>query len=113
MNSKIEWKWTFGPKYEKSIKIIRKENTENTSNLAFQQSLLSENDVWSMEEQQVFVSQQQYKEDGLNKRENTYHKMAEREMIAQIGTNPFTNNYSQDVSVQDNFLKPQSTTYEK
>ena len=43
-----------------------------------------------------------------NKRENQYTKMAEREQIAQIGRNPFlegTNNYVNDVSIRDQFLK--------
>jgi len=48
-----------------------------------------------------------------NKRENQYTKMAEREQIAQIGRNPFlegTNNYVNDVSIRDQFLKPISTS---
>jgi hypothetical protein len=51
-----------------------------------------------------------------NKREESYNKMAEREMIAQIGQNPFfTNNttdndeYVNNVTIQDKFLKPVST----
>jgi hypothetical protein len=40
--------------------------------------------------------------------------MAEREMIGQIGMNPFSdNNYLHDVIAQDNFLKPISTSSEK
>ena len=115
-NKWIEWKWTHGDKYEKSARInIHTQNTANndshqqTSQLAFQQSLLSENDVWSLDEQQIFVNQ-----DKINKREDTYNKMAEREMICQIGMNPFMNsNYLEDVIVQENFLKPISTTTEK
>ena len=51
-----------------------------------------------------------------NKREESYNKMAEREMIAQIGQNPFFTNNTQDndeyvnnVAIQDKFLKPVST----
>ena len=72
--------------------------------------MLSENDVWSLEEQQVFVSQDK----PMNKREDTYNRMAEREMVGQIGMNPFMNrNYLEDVMVQENFLKPVSTSLEK
>ena len=40
--------------------------------------------------------------------------MAEREMVGQIGMNPFMNrNYLEDVMVQENFLKPVSTSLEK
>jgi len=116
----IEWKWTHGDKYEKSARIntnniINNNNDtqqqqQQTSQLAFQQSLLSENDVWSLDEQQIFVNPDKI----INKREDTYNKMAEREMICQIGMNPFMNsNYLEDVIVQENFLKPISTTIEK
>ena len=64
----VEWKWSSGEKYERSqrrpINLQDKKITENdlekniekTENLAFQQALLSENDLWSLEEQQVFVN---------------------------------------------------------
>lgn len=118
----IEWKWTFGPNYQKSARINKRYNenenendninkvTENMPNLAIQQSMLSENDVWSLEEQQVFIKI----DNPLNKREDTYNRMATREMIGQIGMNPFSNNnYLSDVITQDNFLKPISTSLEK
>lgn len=47
-----------------------------------------------------------------NKREESYNKMAERELVAQIGQNPFLEkgaNYIDDVSVRDQFLKPIAT----
>jgi len=116
----IEWKWTFGPNYQKSARInshnqnetISESNqvAENMPNLAIQQSMLSENDYWSLEEQQVFIKMDK----PLNKREDTYSKMATREMVGQIGMNPFSNNnYLTDVIAQDNFLKPISTSLEK
>ena len=80
------------------------------SQLAFQQALLSENDIWSLEEQQVFVNPDK----PMNKREDTYNRMAEREMVGQIGMNPFMQrNYLEDVIVQENFLKPVSTSLER
>ena len=128
-NDWIEWKWTQGEPYQKSSrKIIKKQqqqqqqqqqfetqinyddNPQQTSNIALQQALLSENDVWSLEEQQVFVNPDK----PMNKRENTYNKMAEREMMGQIGMNPFMQrNYLEDVMVQENFLKPISTSLER
>ena len=128
-NDWIEWKWTQGEPYQKSArKIIKKQqqqqqqqqqfetqinyddNPQQTSNIALQQALLSENDVWSLEEQQVFVNPDK----PMNKRENTYNKMAEREMMGQIGMNPFMQrNYLEDVMVQENFLKPISTSLER
>lgn len=123
-NDWIEWKWTNGEKYEKSPRQPRRgqqnqnqsqidyedEDPSKMANLAFQQALLSENDVWSLEEQQVFVSP----EKPMNKREDTYNRMAEREMVGQIGMNPFMQrNYLEDVMVQENFLKPVSTSLER
>jgi len=121
-NDWIEWKWTNGEKYEKSPRQPRHvqqsqtkidyddEDPSKMSQLALQQALLSENDVWSLEEQQVFVNPDK----PMNKREDTYNRMAEREMVGQIGMNPFMQrNYLEDVIVQENFLKPVSTSLER
>jgi len=115
----IEWKWSSGEKYERSQRRpnnfigndIVEQDLEKTENLAFQQALLSENDVWSLEEQQVFVS---FEKPTSNRREETYNRMAGREMVGQIGMNPFIQrNYLEDVVTQDNFLKPISTSLER
>jgi hypothetical protein len=134
-NDFIEWKWSHGELYEKSPrqrrnqKYISKsqqqsqqqlqqqmqndydiEDAKKSAELAFQQSLLSENDVWSLEEQQIFVNQ----EKPANRREDTYNRMAERELVGQIGMNPFVQrNYLEDVMIQDNYLKPISTSIER
>lgn len=120
-NDWVEWKWTHGEKYDKSPRQPRRVQTQTQINyededpgkvaqLALQQALLSENDIWSLEEQQVFVNP----EKPMNKREDTYNRMAEREMVGQIGMSPFMQrNYLEDVMVQDNFLKPISTSLEK
>ena len=123
-NDWIEWKWTNGEKCEKSPRqqVYREQRQSQTqinyededpgkmAQLALQQSLLSENDVWSLEEQQVFVNPDK----PMNKREDTYNRMAEREMVGQIGMNPFMQrNYLEDVMVQENFLKPINASLEK
>jgi hypothetical protein len=109
----MEWKWSNGTMAERSPRISAKpDNTrppppemhvpkEILDNEAYLQSL--DCDYESM-----------FREN--NKREESYNKMAEREMIAQIGQNPFfTNNtpdndeYVNNVSIQDKFLKPVST----
>jgi len=57
-----------------------------------------------------------------NKREDTYNRMAEREMVGQIGMNPFFSygngngnnaSYIEDLMNQENYLKPISTSLEK
>ena len=123
----VEWKWTNGEKCERSQrrttnlnnnyqnenydnKIIEKE-LDRVENIAFQQALLSENDIWSLEEQQVFAS---FEKPKSNRREETYNRMAGREMVGQIGMNPFVQrNYLDDVMTQDNYLKPISTSLER
>ena len=49
-----------------------------------------------------------------NKREDHNNKMLEREMIMQTSQNPFMikNNYVDDLTVQDEFLKPKNSSYE-
>ena len=51
-------------------------------------------------------------------REDTHFMIAQRDMLAQSGKNPFfsfgnsnTNSYAEQVSLQDKFLKPMSTIY--
>ena len=118
----IQWKWSYGEKMEKSPRIMKQyvsqpqsqqpnEYTENNSeNLAYQQSLLSENDTWSLDGSQ-FINEIK----PLNKREDNYNRMSERQMFGQINQNPFlvSNKYIDDLMVQDKFLKPISTSIEK
>ena len=77
----------------------------NHEKTAYEQSLLSENDIWSIDGH-VFTDKP------LNKREDNYNKMSEREMFGQINQNPFLvqNNYLDDLMNQDKYLKPLSTT---
>ena len=76
--------------------------------LAQHQSLLSEEDPWSIVDFSNMRS-------SMNRREDTYNKISEREMVGQMGRNPFMseNNYLNDVMTQDNFLKPVSTSFER
>ena len=123
----IEWKWTCGEKMEKTPRTSQKtiknseyyeedpyqsQQQQQTSAIhertAYEQSLLSENDIWSIDGS-VFIDKP------LNKREDNYNKMSEREMFGQINQNPFLvqNNYLDDLMNQEKFLKPMSTTSEK
>jgi hypothetical protein len=120
----IEWKWTCGEKMDKTPRIpptIAKKSeyyeedpyqsqqpSTNHDRSAYEQSLLSENDIWSIDGS-VFIDKP------LNKREDNYNKMSEREMFGQINQNPFLvqNNYLDDLMNQEKFLKPMSTSSEK
>ena len=48
-----------------------------------------------------------------NKREKTSERMSQRELVANIGINPFHNkqNYVKDISVQDTFLRPKNSNF--
>ena len=122
----VEWKCSNGEKMEKSPRIIKQNVSQSSSStpsqqpneyidncpedLAYQQSLLSENDIWSLDGPQFITDMKP-----LNKREDNYNKMSEREMFGQINQNPFLvrNNYIDDLMVQEKFLKPISTSMEK
>ena len=115
----MEWKWTYGGRYEKSCRLQKQQEQQPTQNsdtvqhniaqMAQHQSLLSENDIWSLDD--PMNNMEMSLDKPLNKREDTYNKMSEREMIGQIGMSPFSNsNYINDVMVQENFLKPVSTS---
>lgn len=112
METEKEWKWSSGETYEKSPRPKKIVKTVQIEQTAIRQSLLSEDDQWAMnQEGELFVFDQ---DKPSNKREDTYSRMAEREMIGQIGLNPFSQNpYINDVIVQDQFLKPVSTSLEK
>ena len=119
----MEWKWSTGEKYERSLrpptrlererarereKGGHEENQQFIENKAQQQSLLSENDVWGLEDTiGEFIS--------VNKREETYNKMSEREMVCQVGQNPFmpNSNYLDDVIAHEQFLNPINSSMER
>jgi hypothetical protein len=50
-----------------------------------------------------------------NRREDLDDKMANRELIQQIGYNPFLSqtNYVDDISIRDQYLKPQNSSKEE
>ena len=51
----------------------------------------------------------------FNKRDIANNKINERIMISQIGQNPFLsrNNYLEDLDIQENFLKPKNSNFQK
>jgi hypothetical protein len=115
----MEWKWTPTNKepYEKTARYVKREESPeqlikppNFENLAHSYSLnCNESSGW---ESESFL-ENQFKID--NKRENVYNKMAEREMIGQIGMNPFLDkdDYVKNVVDRDMFLKPVNTNADR
>jgi len=122
----MEWKWTKGESYEKSKRAYN--NNSNNSNNTLPEEPRYGNQMFVKElEHSAYSSSLNYDENtwGIlndsiatngfkisNKREDLDTKMADREMIQQIGINPFLSNtnYADDISIRDQFLKPVNTT---
>lgn len=116
----MEWKWTKGEPYERSRrKQVEKNNNvdidiyndiKQIENSAYTSSLNHDENTWDILNQSIYDS---FKRE--NKREELDFKIADRELIQQIGYNPFLNNssYLNDIQVRDQFLKPLNTSQEK
>jgi len=94
---------------------------EHIESMAYTQSMQCDSTNWSDTNDIMFL-EHQFKLASNNKREESYNKMAEREMVSQIGLNPFLhqnsetqtqNSYIQDVINRDLFMKPVNTNIEK
>lgn len=113
----ISLKWTDGKPYERSRRMkhqIQMENEEFSKNMdtsAYSSSLHHDEHTWDILNQSL--SGAGFKVS--NKREELGDKLANREMIQQIGFNPFLgqSNYVDDISIRDQFLKPINTQEEK
>jgi hypothetical protein len=96
------WKWTLGEPYYKSARPEPSEKTVSTC------------DTQEYDTQINAINQSL--SDGLisssNKREDLDNKIADRELVQQIGANPFMqqSSYVNDIVVRDMFLKPINTT---
>jgi hypothetical protein len=111
----MEWKWTKGESYERSRRIFKEtdeiENEKFNKEIeksAYTTSLNHDENTWDILNQGL--SGNGFK--NSNKREDLDFKMADRELIQQIGNNPFLSetNYINDVTIRDQFLKPVNTT---
>jgi len=110
----MEWKWTKGEPYERSRRLKHVQELENKQfskemdETAYTSSLNHDENTWELLNQSAANSG--FKTS--NKREELDSKMAGRDMLQQIGFNPFLgqNNYIDDISVRDQFLKPVNTT---
>jgi hypothetical protein len=107
-------KWTDGLPYERSRRMkhqIQMENEDFSKTMestAYASSLHHDEDTWDILNQSL--SGAGFKVS--NKREELGDKLANREMVQQIGFNPFLGqtNYVDDISIRDQYLKPINTT---
>ena len=110
----MEWKWTKGEPYERSRRIFKETSDKESEKFnkeieksAYSTSLNHDENTWDILNQSL--SGNGFKIS--NKREDLDTKMADRDMVQQIGNNPFLSetNYVNDVSIRDQFLKPINT----
>lgn len=107
-------KWTDGKPYERSrrmkhqIEIENQQFSKNIETTAYTSSLNHDENTWEILNQSL--SGTGFKVS--NKREELGDKLANRDMVQQIGFNPFLGqtNYVEDISIRDQFLKPLNTT---
>jgi len=110
----MDWKWTDGQPYERSRRLkhqVQLENQEFSKEMdksAYTSSLNHDENTWDILNQSLANSGFKVS----NKREELGDKLSNRQMIQQIGVNPFLgeNNYLQDISIRDQYLKPINTT---
>lgn len=110
----MDLKWTDGQPYERTRRIKHQIQIENEQfskeieNTAYASSLNHDENTWEILNKSLSGSS--FK--ASNKREELGDKLANREMIQQIGFNPFLGqtNYVDDISTRDQFLKPINTT---
>ena len=107
-------KWTDGQPYERSrrmkhqIQLEQEEFSKQIEQTAYTSSLNHDENTWDILNQSLSGSGFKVS----NKREELGDKLANREMIQQIGFNPFLGqtNYVDDISIRDQYLKPINTT---
>ena len=108
------YKWTDGQPHERSrrmkhqIQIESEEFSKNMEKTAYSSSLHHDENTWDILNQSLSGSGFKVS----NKREELGDKIASRDMIQQIGFNPFLSqtNYADDISIRDQYLKPINTT---
>jgi hypothetical protein len=110
----MSWKWSKGEPYERSrrlkhvVILENKEFSKDMESSAYTSSLNHDENTWELLNQNAANSGFKVS----NKREELDSKIAGRDMVQQIGFNPFLgqNNYAQDISIRDQYLKPVNTT---
>ena len=113
----MDWKWTDGQPYERSrrmkdqIQIENEQFSKKIETTAYTSSLNHDENTWEILNKSLSGSGFKVS----NKREELGDKLANREMIQQIGFNPFLGqtNYVDDISIRDQFLKPVNTTQDE
>ena len=113
----MERKWTDGQPYERSRRLKHIAEMENkqfskeVETSAYTSALNYDENTWDILNQSLSGSGFKVS----NKREELDSKISDRQLVQQRGFNPFLsdNNYVNDISVRDQFLKPVNTTFDR
>jgi len=113
----MEKKWTNGEPYERSRRlkhVAEMENKEFGKDVeiaAYSTALNHDENTWDILNQSL--SGVGFKVS--NKREELDKQISDRELVQQRGFNPFlgANDYANDISIHDKYLKPLNTTTDR
>ena len=120
----MEWKWSKGESYPQSKRVVKKEYiypvddmetqgfSQENEQSAYTSSLNYDENTWDILNQSIY--NQGFRQS--NKREELHDKMANRDLVQQIGNNPFLSNqtnYTEDITIRDQYLKPLNTSEER
>jgi len=114
------WKWSTGEPYYKSARTEKKAQDVNyeydSQTNAINQSLADES-FFNQDSDLINITNTMFSRNqntNGTRREDIDTKMADREMLAQRGVNPFLQtSYVNDIVTRDMFLKPINTTQGK
>jgi hypothetical protein len=116
------WKWSTGEAYYKSARPDKSDlkqqemSSYDSQKNAINQSLADES-FFNQDRDLINITNSMFSRNqhgSGTKREDLDTKIADRQMIAQRGVNPFLQtSYVNDVVARDMFLKPINTTFEK
>ena len=114
------WKWSTGEPYYKSARTEKKTQDVNyeydSQTNAINQSLADES-FFNQDSDLINITNTMFSRNqntNGTRREDIDTKMADREMLAQRGVNPFLQtSYVNDIVTRDMFLKPINTTQGK
>lgn len=111
------WKWSNGETYYKSPRKESKdlkEKTNTASDYGYEEGEQTTQEITYDSAQNAIAQSLAFTDinDVPNKREYLDNKISDRELMGQIGTNPFSlqTSYVNDVVTRDMFLKPINTT---
>jgi hypothetical protein len=108
---KCNWTWSYGEKQEQSNRdtdkaALMKLNDESAKSMkkAHSMSLNHDENTWDM------MTMLNNEEEPKNNREELNFKVSDRQMMQQIGNNPFLeNNYQNDIANHNVFLIPKNS----